>query len=273
MKVLDAYPVLTKCFCGLREENGGLYCSSDCPLRNHSTARCRFWLGTDGRLMFGCWGNCPKIEILRAVGLKWGDTFPAGADLTRVRQDVVARYLYRDEAGRVLYEKVRLEPGFRGKDKTFLLRRPGPSARDDWTWKMGDVRRVLYRLPELLAAPPERPVYIVAGEKDVGSLTELGLVSTTTDMESAQWLDSYSRALMDRHVTIIEDADRPGARHANEVAGALLTTVASLRRTRLPAKDTTAFINGLRATGTRDPEALRDALTAAISRTRTWIGI
>jgi hypothetical protein len=273
VKVLDAYPVLTKCFCGLREEDGGHYCSSDCPLRNHSTARCRFWLGTDGRLMFGCWRNCPKLEILRAVGLKWKDTFPDGADLTHLRQDVVARYPYRDEAGRLLYEKVRLEPGFKGTDKTFLLRRPDPTWRDGWTWKLGDVRRVLYRLPELLAAPLDAPVYVVAGEKDVWSLTALGLVATTNDMESAPWRDSYSAALTGRHVIIIEDADLPGARHANEVAGSLLTTCVSLRRSGLPAKDATAFLNGLRRSGTTDPHVLRHELAAALAHTLIWIGL
>ena len=37
---------------------------------------------------------------------------------------------------------------------------------DGWVWKLGDTRRVLYRLPELLAANASLPVFVTEGEKD-----------------------------------------------------------------------------------------------------------
>jgi putative DNA primase/helicase len=37
---------------------------------------------------------------------------------------------------------------------------------------------VLYRAPELIAAPPESVVYIVEGEKDVDAAYALGVVAT-----------------------------------------------------------------------------------------------
>lgn len=277
MKVLDRYPRLPDWFCDFREESGGVYCSSDCPLKNHRCARCRFWVGTDGRLMFGCPAGCNKLEILRAVGMKWADTFPAGADLKRLKQEVAARYAYRDESGALLYETLRLEPGRGGKDKEFRQRRPKvpvPRKREDWEWSLGDVRRVLYRLPDLVAADPDRPVIVVAGEKDADNLAALDLLATTNVCgEHAAWLDSYSETLAGRHVVVIEDRDGAGKRHASGVCGSLLDYAASVRRARLPAKDATAFLNGLRRDGVADRAALRADLLAVLAETRTWVGV
>lgn len=257
MTVLDAYPVCREAFSVIREEQGGQYAVCDCPLKNHTTSRLRLWLGTDGRLMFGCYacGDTRKLEILRAVGLSWKDCFPEGTKIDRRHQQVTAKYPYQDERGQLLYLTMRLEPGRGGRDKEFSQRRPNPefdpkrSVGPDnrkWLNSLGDVRRVLYRLPELLRADPERPVFVVAGEKDVETLRSIGLVATTNVCgESAEWLAGYSEALAGRHVVVIEDADATGERHANEVCGSLLKYARTLTRGRLPAKDATAFVLSL----------------------------
>lgn len=281
MRVLDVYPVIADAFCGVREEADGRYVVCDCPLRNHTTSRLRFWLGHDGRLMFGCYacGKTSKLEILRAAGLSWKDCFPADTDWQRVKREIVARYPYTDEAGVLLYETVRLEPGMGGRDKTFFQRRPRvpgsrPRGREDWINTLGDVRRVLYRLPELLAADIARPVFIVAGEKDADSLSGIGFTATTNVCgESAEWLDSYSETLSGRHCVVVEDADAPGRRHAHEVMGSLTDTAASARRLRLPAQDATSFLTELRRRGINTRAQLRAALLAQLSETRTWVGV
>ena len=66
---------------------------------------------------------------------------------------IVAEYSYRDEQGALLYQAVRYEP------KKFSFRRP--DAKREWVWSLKGVRRVLYRLPELLAADPAVTVYVV----------------------------------------------------------------------------------------------------------------
>lgn len=282
MKVLDAYPWIPERFSFIGCEGGGQYVICDCPLRNHDNSRLRFWLGRDGRLMFGCYacGNGAKLEILRAAGLTWQDTFPAGSKVERQHQEIVARYDYRDESGTLLYQTLRLEPGRGGRDKEFQQRRPNPdfdptrpASADNRRWlsSLGDVRRVLYRLPELLRAPHGQPVYLVAGEKDVESLRWLGLVATTNVCgESAEWLRSYSESLAGRSVVVIEDADAPGRRHANEVCGGLMDYARSLRRVRLPAKDTTAYLADLRRQGISERAALRVAFLAAVSDSPVW---
>src|SRR4051812_17761237 len=83
---------------------------------------------------------------------------------------IQAVYDYVDQQGKLLFQVVRYVP------KGFSYRRPNP--RGGWTLGPGRAQQVLYRLPELQAAPPEKPVYIVEGEKDVDRLHSLGLLAT-----------------------------------------------------------------------------------------------
>jgi putative DNA primase/helicase len=84
--------------------------------------------------------------------------------------NIVATYDYRDEQGNLLFQQCRLEP------KSFRQRRPDGSS--GWVWKTQGVRKVLYCLPELLAAPPGAIVFVVEGEKDVDNLRRNDLVAT-----------------------------------------------------------------------------------------------
>jgi hypothetical protein len=58
------------------------------------------------------------------------------------RKEIVARYDYCDESAELLFQVVRFDP------KDFRQRKPNDTG--GWTWKLGDVRRVLYKLPELI---------------------------------------------------------------------------------------------------------------------------
>ncbi len=111
---------------------------------------------------------------------------------------IVARYPYHDETGALLFEVVRFEP------KEFRQKRATGE------WGLGDTRRVLYRLPQLLAAPADAPVFIAEGEKGVEALTHLGAVATCSPMGAGKWRDEYSRFLKNRRVVILPDADEPG---------------------------------------------------------------
>jgi hypothetical protein len=81
----------------------------------------------------------------------------------------LATYNYVDEAGVLLFEVLRYPV------KRFLQRRPDADADEGWSWKLGDVRRVLYRLPEVIAAAAAgTTVYVVEGEKDADRLAADG---------------------------------------------------------------------------------------------------
>ncbi len=143
---------------------------------------------------------------------------------TNGRPRIVATYDYTDEAGQLLFQVVRKEPGRDGRKKDFVQRRP--DGRGGWIWKKG-TRLVLYRLPQLLAADPSRPVFVVEGEKDADSLHALGLVATTNPMGAdagtgeKKWLPEFSESLRDRAVVLTPDNDDSGRKHVQTVARSL----------------------------------------------------
>lgn len=78
----------------------------------------------------------------------------------------------------------------------------------------------LYRLPELLAADPAAPVYVVEGEACADALAKLGMVATTSgsadSARSADW-----SPLQGRSVRVWADNDAAGTKYADAVADAL----------------------------------------------------
>ncbi len=98
---------------------------------------------------------------------------------------------------------------------------PCKPAGDGWRWKRGGARYVLYRLPQLLAADPAHPVFLVEGEKCADALAGLGLVATTNAGGAGKWRDEYTEALRGRRVVILPDNDPPGAQHAEAVSRSL----------------------------------------------------
>ena len=76
-----------------------------------------------------------------------------------------ALFDYRDEDSKLLYQVVR----FAGKN--FKQRRP--HGNGEWLWKLDGVRRVPYRLPELLKSAGN--LFIVEGEKDVERFARMDL--------------------------------------------------------------------------------------------------
>lgn len=152
------------------------------------------------------------------------------------KDDVEATYDYVDERGRLLYQVLRKT------GKRFLQRKPDGAG--GWDWKLGDVRRVPYHLPELLAADPDATVYIVEGEKDADNLQRalsigaVRCVVTCNAGGAGKWHTVQlcaAVALKDRSVVIIADADDAGRRHARQVHDALKVTAKSITMVEPPA--------------------------------------
>ena len=89
---------------------------------------------------------------------------------------------------------------------------------DRWVWNVDGVRRVPYRLPELLdhiAENRREPIYIVEGEKDVEAIRAVGGIATCNPGGAGKWRDEYAEALQGaRRVVILADRDETGRRHA-----------------------------------------------------------
>ncbi len=176
----------------------------------------------EGKLLLHCHAGCSFDAVLSALGLTPGDLHDGnGHDKPRI----LAEYDYKDADGEMLYQVVRLEP------KAFRQRRP--DGRGGWIWKLGDTRRVLYRLPELLAQA-DKPVYVVEGEKDADRLAALGLLATCSPGGAGKWRPEYAESLRGRIVRIIPDRDEPGQAHAQDVASSLQGVAASVKVLALP---------------------------------------
>ena len=104
--------------------------------------------------------------------------------------------------------------------KDFRQRRR--NGADGWTWNLNGTKRVLYRLPRVLAAVERgEAVFVVEGEKDVHALEQRGMVATCNAGGAGKWRDDYSTCLKGAEVIVVADRDKPGRKHALAVAKSL----------------------------------------------------
>jgi len=191
-----------------------------CPAHDDRTPSLSVSQGDRGAVLH-CFADCELDDVLRALGLEARDLFDADEAGPRARRTngaerarVVATYPYCDERGELLYQAVRYDP------KDFRQRRP--DGRGGWVWNLGDVRRVLYRLPDVLRAVAAGDrIYVLEGEKDADAGWDAGLVATTHPGGAGKWRAEYAEALRDAEVVIVADRDEPGRRHARAVAASL----------------------------------------------------
>jgi putative DNA primase/helicase len=219
---------------GLRRTGDGW--QARCPAHEDRRASLSVGVGADGRALLYCHAGCDTEAVVSALGLTMAGLMPAHDERHRhthastprdpaTRGRIIALYDYRDEHGELLYQVIRRDP------KDFQQRRPTTGG---WTWSLGDVRRVLYRLPELLATKTAESVFVVEGEKDAEALAKLGLCATTNAGGAGKWRHDYSEVLRGRSVVILPDNDEPGRKHAVDVVRALGGSAASVKVLELP---------------------------------------
>ncbi|MER7174588.1 DUF3987 domain-containing protein [Streptomyces mesophilus] len=164
-------------------------------------------------VLINCHAGCATEDVVDALGLSMPDLFDEAQE-KRERPRVVAEYPYCDEQGELLMTVKRMEPGYDGERKTFRQYRP------DGTPGVKGIRRVLYRLPDVLRqAQAGEIVVVVEGEKDVESLAAKGVIATCNVGGAGKWSDDYTAALRGaKEVVVIADRDEPGRKHAATVA-------------------------------------------------------
>ncbi|GAI64359.1 unnamed protein product, partial [marine sediment metagenome] len=146
-----------------------------------------------------------------------------GISLVYKTPEIVKTYDYTDPGGKLLYQVCRMEP------KSFRQRKP--KSKSGWTWNIKGVKRVLYRLPEVIKAGE---VLIVEGEQDADNLSDLGFTATTCPMGAGKWKTEYSSCLKDKDVVLNPDNDNEGRKHMDQVAKELLPITKSLKLLALP---------------------------------------
>jgi hypothetical protein len=201
-----------------------------CPAHDDSTASLSISEGADGRILIHCFAGCTPEAVCAALGLKLSDLFGENGnkrDGSPAR--IVATYPYQDVTGKVLFEVVRYSP------KDFKQRRPDATAPDDWTWKTKGVKKVLFRLPEILIAIGSgKFIFVCEGEKDVLAMAQRGFAATCNPGGAGKWQDSYTDTLRGGDVVIIADKDEAGRAHAQKVAASLYGKAKSVRVIELP---------------------------------------
>lgn len=188
------------------------------------------------------------------------------ATTPKAGQEPIAVYRYTDESGALLFEVCRYKP------KRFMQRRPDPEKPGGWIYKLADIRRVLYRLPELLAAPTDAWVFLNEGEKGADALAALGFVSTCAPSGAGKfgkWVKEHNihEPLRGCRVVIVADNDPPGVKDAEEKAKLLhghASEVRIIQFTDLPEHaDAYDFVEHY-------GPAARDRLLALVEQTAPW---
>lgn len=178
-----------------------------CPAHDDSTPSLSITY-SDAKVLLHCMAGCDLQAVLAALGLETADLFD---DETTTKSTIISTYDYHDESGALAFQVCRMAP------KSFRQRRPDGAG--GWIWNMKGVRRVPYRLPELVAAGAAgRHVFIVEGEKDVETLRGRGFVATCNPGGAGKWKDDYNRHLAGAKVVVLPDNDKPGRDHARAVA-------------------------------------------------------
>ena len=207
-----------------------------CPAHNDNRPSLSVSRGADGQALVHCHRGCAVDSVLAEIGLSKADLFPRDPlgpprrpntqANTQKRGEIVATYDYHDPAGETLFQVVRYEP------KRFYQRRP--DGNGDWIWNIKGVRRVLYRLPEVLAADSSSWIFVVEGERDSESLAAIGIVATTCPQGAGKWSKVDDSPLEGRRVAILPDNDKPGRKHAEQVARSLVGRAEQVRVAPLP---------------------------------------
>lgn len=242
-------------------DNGEYMCK--CPAHEDRTASLSVREGDGGKILLHCMAGCSTGDVVRAMGIKMADLFPAGSRPQGERKakqaapkqggqsaatkpkrkplgKMVKAYPYTDENGNALFEVCRFEYEEEGqRKKTFLQRHyePGhPKAKaDGYVWNLDGVRSVVYRLPEVAQAIKDgKTVYVVEGEKDADTMAALGYCATTnpggaSKQGTSKWLPEHTQALAGANVVILPDNDAAGLNDRQQVAKSLAAVCPSVK--------------------------------------------
>jgi len=156
-----------------------------------------------------------------------------------------AVYSYVDANGIEIFQVVR-NPG-----KRFIQRKKSPDG--GWEYRTSDLKMVLYHLNEVIGA---NEVLVSEGERDADNLRTAvkeyyarinqppaRVASTTSPRGAGKWQDHFAPYFCGKRVTIFEDNDEPGRKHARQVAESVYPYANGVKVVSLPGvKDVSDFL-------------------------------
>ena len=195
--------------------------SAQCPAHEDTRPSLSVSQGKTGAVLH-CHAGCDTDAVLEALGMSATDLFDEPRSSSPSEPEVIATYTYTDEHGTPLFYVERRA------GKRFRQYRLDAAGRK--VWNLDGVRRVPYRLPELLGAVwSAETVYVCEGEKDVHGIEAAGGVATCNPGGAGKWRAEYAGHFADiAKVIVVADRDEPGRAHAVQVAGSLRSVVAEV---------------------------------------------
>jgi hypothetical protein len=184
---------------------------------------------------------------------------------------VAAVYPYTDEAGTLLYERVRIVPPAalpRPNPRKAIRPRvhaPGdPKAVGGYVWGQGGHPPLLYRLPDLARAVTSgERVFIVEGEKDVETLRAWGLVAT---FKPSGWSEKDAEHFRGTSAVVIPDNDEAGRKKANQAIEVLHAAGIIVQVLTLPGLGTKGDVTDWAALGPLNDRTTLEQLAASAPR-------
>ncbi len=211
-------------------ENGGVFICPPCGVSGGPWALAAFLIGCNP-------SNKKKIIAwLKKVGIFNGRN-----------SRPVSSHPYEDEDRKPLFRVERYRVS-KPPWKTFAISRA--DGKGGWVRGLKDTRVVPYRLPDFL---PRKTVFVVEGEGNANELWLWDIAATTNPFGAGKWKQEFNRFFEDTYVGIIPDNDKPGKRHAYDIARHLLPVAEAVKIVSLPdLPEKGDFIDWKNAGGTHD---------------------
>ncbi len=181
-----------------------------CPLHDDKKPSLGIIDGERGQVGFNCLAGCDSKDLAQYFNEKGFQVYEEKIEeikpVQKQQKKEICRYQYISHEGELLFEKIRFEP------KEFLI--INPHGYGD-----GGNKGAIYNAQNLNDIDG-KVVYIVEGEKDVDTLTGLGLLACTSGGAS-NWPEQNNHLFKGASIRIIPDNDIPGREYAKKVRESL----------------------------------------------------
>lgn len=184
-----------------------------CPAHDDRNPSLSISQGREG-VVVHCHVGCTQEDVVAALGLTMADLFDAPLE-REDRKRILRVHDYTDPAGQLLFQTVRFDT----TTKSERFRQRKPNGNGGWIWKLGDIYKPLYRLPDVLAAITNgHPIIVAEGEKDCDAIRlTTGIVATTNPLGAGNWKPEHTAVIAGANVTIIADNDTAGRKRARQL--------------------------------------------------------
>lgn len=142
------------------------------------------------------------------------------------RRVIAATYDYIGEDGNLAYQVLRYQP------KNFSFRRP--NGHGGWINNIDGIKKIPYKLPQLLQSSKDVPVYVLEGQKDVNTLRSFGFTATTLTPLGKEWDSSLNKYFEGRDIVLLPDNDGPGREYSYIIGSGLSCVANSIKILELP---------------------------------------